>query len=211
MQNYKNIKTIIFDFGGVLLDLDINRCIMNFKQLGVQNIEQFLNNYAQKGIFMELEKGLISAEKFRDEVRKITANNASDEEIDAAWCSFLVDVPTEKLEMLYQLRKKFRVILLSNTNAIHFPYAAEKYLKHNGLTISDFFDKCYLSYEMKMAKPDIEIFNTLLLEENIDAANCLFLDDGIKNIEIANQLGIQTYHAKENESLSFLISDDTWC
>jgi FMN phosphatase YigB (HAD superfamily) len=210
MKQFKNISTLIFDFGGVLINLDRMRCVLNFKNLGVENIEYFIGDFAQKGIFMALEKGQITAEEFRAEVRKMSSNRMSDDEIDTAWCSFLVNVPVEKLAILLKLREKFRVILLSNTNAIHFPFAEKNFLGHAADEKSPYFDKYYLSYEMKMAKPDLEIFETLLASEQVHANNCLLLDDGLKNIEQAQLLGIQTYWVKENENLEFLLNPETW-
>ena len=205
MKNYKNITTLIFDLGGVLCDLDIDRCIFNFKQLGLENFEHYLNNFGQSGFFMQLEKGLITAEDFRNEVRKLTSKPLTDAQINEAWNSFLVGIPTKKLDLIIELRKKFRVVLLSNTNIIHFPDTVARFFNFNGMSTSDYFDKCYLSYEMKMAKPDEEIFNALLEVEQVSANECLFLDDGQKNIEQAAKLGIQTYLVKTGEDLSWLV------
>src|ERR1035437_772638 len=203
MKHFRNITTLIFDFGGVLINLDINQCIFNFKQLGLNNFEQYLGNFAQSGFFMKLEKGQISAEEFRNEIRKLSSNPLTDTQIDEAWCSFLLDIPTVKLNMLLELRKKFRVILLSNTNIIHFPDSEKKLFLKTGKNMSDYFDKCYLSYEMKMAKPDKKIFENILASENVEANECLLLDDGLKNTEQAQKLGIQTYLVSEHEDLSF--------
>jgi len=205
MKNYKNITTIIFDLGGVLCDLDIDRCILNFKQLGLENFEHYLNNFGQSGFFMQLEKGLITAAEFRNDVRKLTSKPLIDTQINEAWNSFLVGIPTKKLDLIIELRKKFRVVLLSNTNIIHFPDTVARFFNFNGMSTSDYFDKCYLSYEMKMAKPDEEIFNALLEAEQVSANECLFLDDGQKNIEQAAKLGIQTYLVKTGEDLSWLV------
>ena len=210
MKHFKNITTLIFDFGGVLINLDINQCIMNFKQLGLENFEQYLSNFAQSGFFMQLEKGQISAEEFRNEIRKLTQNPLTDQQIDEAWCSFLLDIPLKKLDMLLELRKRFRVVLLSNTNIIHFPNSERLLYLKNGKKMEDYFDKCYLSYEMKMAKPDSEVFENILMTENVDANACLFLDDGVKNIREANKLGMQTYLVREHEDLSFLLDRETW-
>ena len=205
MKNYKNITTLIFDLGGVLCDLDIDRCILNFKQLGLENFEHYLNNFGQSGFFMQLEKGLITAAEFRNEVRTLTSKPLTDEQINEAWNSFLVGIPTKKLDLIIELRKKFRVVLLSNTNIIHFPDTVARFFNFNGMSTSDYFDKCYLSYEMKMAKPDEEIFNALLEAEQVSANECLFLDDGQKNIEQAAKSGIQTYLVKAGEDLSWLV------
>jgi FMN phosphatase YigB (HAD superfamily) len=210
MRHFRNITTLIFDFGGVLINLDINQCIFNFKQLGLNNFEHYLNNFAQSGIFMKLEKGQIEAAEFRNEIRKLSPNPLTDAQIDEAWCSFLLEIPTAKLIMLLELRKKFRVILLSNTNIIHFPDSEKKLFLKTGKKMSGYFDKCYLSYEMKMAKPDKEIFENILAAENVQANECLFLDDGIKNTEQAQKLGFQTYLVSEQEDLSFLLLPETW-
>lgn len=210
MKHFRNITTLIFDFGGVLINLDINQCIFNFKQLGLNNFEQYLGNFAQSGFFMKLEKGQISAEEFRNEIRKLCENPLTDAQIDGAWCSFLLDIPAAKLNMLLELRKKFRVILLSNTNIIHFPDSEKKLFLKTGKNMSDYFDRCYLSYEMKMAKPDMKIFENILASENVEAIECLLLDDGLKNTEQAQKLGMQTYLVSEHEDLSFLLQTETW-
>jgi epoxide hydrolase-like predicted phosphatase len=205
MKHFKNITTLIFDLGGVLINLDINQCIRNFKQLGLNNFEQNLSNFGQSGFFLQFEKGQIEVEKFREEIRKLTSNPLTDSQIDEAWCSFLCDIPFEKLKMLEQLKKKYRLLLLSNTNPLHIEISAANEFSKGGKTISDYFDKCYFSYQMKMAKPDEEIFLTLLHNEQVSANVCLFLDDGQKNIDQAAKLGIQTYLVKEKEDLSWLI------
>ena len=210
MKQFKNITTLVFDLGGVLIDLDMKQCVQNFNQLGIENIDQYLNHFAQAGIFMQLEKGEISAEEFREELRKMSSKLLTDAQIDEAWCSFLLDIPTKKLEMLHELRKKFRVVVLSNTNAIHFPNTEKTVFTDRGRKMSDYFDKCYLSFQMRMAKPDVTIFETLLKLEQVEANQCLFLDDGVKNIAQAQKLGIQTYLVVEHEDLSFLLNPETF-
>ena len=207
MKHFSNISTLIFDFGGVLIDLDMNQSILNFKKLGVENVENYLSNFGQSGFFMQLEKGKISAEEFRSEIRKMTTNSITDKEIDDAWNAFLVRIPSEKLDIVYQLRKKFRVIMLSNTNAIHFPYAERTFFSYKNRGIDEYFDKCYRSYDMKMAKPDAEIFEAILSQEQVAANQCLLLDDGPKNIEQAQKLGFQTYFVDPKEDLSFLLTN----
>ena len=207
MKHFSNISTLIFDFGGVLIDLDMNQSILNFKKLGVENVENYLSNFGQSGFFMQLEKGKISAEEFRSEIRKLTTNTITDKEIDDAWNAFLVRIPSEKLDIVYQLRKKFRVIMLSNTNAIHFPYAERTFFSYKNRGIDEYFDKCYRSYDMKMAKPDAEIFEAILSQEQVAPNQCLLLDDGPKNIEQAQKLGFQTYFVDPKEDLSFLLTN----
>jgi len=210
MKQFTNITTLIFDFGGVLINLDLARCIQNFRDLGVKNFENHLSNVGQKGFFLQFEKGEISVEQFRKEIRSLAQIPLTDTQIDKAWCSFLCDIPIEKLEILSKLKEKFRLLLLSNTNRMHIETIGMEEFSKSGKTIFDFFDKCYFSYEMGMAKPDAEIFEAVLADAGVAANECLFLDDGHKNIETANKLGIQTYLVEMNEDLSFLLEPETW-
>ena len=208
MKQYNNISTLIFDLGGVIVDLDLPKCIQNFKDLGLENIEQYLSNFGQKDFFMRFEKGQIGIPAFRNEIRKLAGTELSDVQIDKAWCSFLTQIPVEKLHLLSELKKKYRLLLLSNTNPLHIETAVAAEFSKTGKTMQDFFDKCYLSYEMGMVKPDVEIFEALLTDAQVKAEECLFLDDGKKNIDTAAALGIQTYWVKPNENLNFLLDID---
>lgn len=208
MKQYNNISTLIFDLGGVIVDLDLAKCIQNFKDLGLENIEQYLSNFGQKDFFMRFEKGQIGIPAFRNEIRKLAGIELTDAQIDKAWCSFLTQIPVEKLHLLSELKKKYRLLLLSNTNPLHIETAVAAEFSKTGKTMQDFFDKCYLSYEMGMVKPDVEIFEALLTDAQVKAEECLFLDDGKKNIDTAAALGIQTYWVKPNENLNFLLNID---
>ena len=208
MKQYNNISTLIFDLGGVIVDLDLAKCIQNFKDLGLENIEQYLSNFGQKDFFMQFEKGQIGIPAFRNEIRKLAGIELTDAQIDEAWSSFLTQIPVEKLHLLSELKKKYRLLMLSNTNPLHIQTAVAAEFSKTGKTMQDFFDKCYLSYEMGMVKPDVEIFEALLADAQVKAEECLFLDDGKKNIDTATALGIQTYWVKPNENLNFLLNID---
>ena len=208
MKQFNNISTFIFDLGGVIVDLDLPKCIQNFKELGLENIEQYLSNFGQKDFFMQFEKGQIGIPAFRNEIRKLAGIELTDAQIDKAWCSFLTQIPVEKLHLLSELKKKYRLLLLSNTNPLHIETAVAAEFSKTGKTMQDFFDKCYLSYEMGMVKPDVEIFEALLTDAQVKAEECLFLDDGKKNIDTAAALGIQTYWVKPDENLNFLLDID---
>lgn len=208
MKQYNNISTLIFDLGGVIVDLDLPKCIQNFKALGLNDVEQYLSNFGQKDFFLQFEKGQIGIPEFRNEIRKLAGIKLTDAQIDEAWCSFLTQIPVEKLHLLLELKKKYRILLLSNTNPLHIQTAVAAEFSKTGETRQDFFDKCYLSYEMGMVKPDVEIFEALLADAQVKAEECLFLDDGKKNIDTAAALGIQTYWVKPNENLNFLLNID---
>jgi len=206
MKQFRNISTIIFDFGGVIVNLDLPQCIQNFKNLGLDDVEKYLSNYGQSGFFLKWESGELGIEEFRNEIRKLTSNVLTDKQIDDAWCTFLTDIPAEKIELLKQLRKKYKLLALSNTNPLHIHVsAAGEFAKYGG-TMNDFFDKCYLSYEMGLVKPNANIFEALLQDAGVKAGECLFIDDGPKNIETASRLGFQTCLVKQDDDLSFLLA-----
>jgi putative hydrolase of the HAD superfamily len=144
--------------------------------------------------------GMITDAQFRDEIRKNASGEVTDQQIDHAWTSLLVRVPEDKLNLLYELRKKYKILMLSNTNNLSFRYS-EKMFEVNGKNINDFFDKCYLSYEMKLAKPKPDIFEALLADAGLKAEECLFLDDGIHNIETAEKLGFNVEFIKPYSGL----------
>ena len=121
----KGIKNLIIDFGGVLIDLDRQRCLDNFKKLGMPDTEVVLDIYHQQDFFQQYEKGLITTAEFRDVIREKIGKPVTDARIDEAWNSFLVNIPTYKLDLLLNLRKDYVVYLLSNTNELHWQWSCQ--------------------------------------------------------------------------------------
>lgn len=204
MEIKSPVTTLIFDFGGVIINLDLPECIENLKNLGFENVEQFLSNFGQKDFFLQYENGQINTAEFRARIRENTSSALTDDEIDAAWCSFLCDIPASKVQLLKELRKKYRLLLLSNTNPLHIEHSASKALEPYNTSLNELFDKLYLSCEMGLTKPSEAIFEALLSDAGLTAEECLFLDDGPKNIETAQRMGFQTYFVKQGEDLNFL-------
>lgn len=207
MIDYKDLRVLIFDFGGVFIDLDRDKSVSEFERLGVHNASEMLSNYVQTGIFYLLESGRISAAEFRNGLRReYGIDHASDADIDAAFFAFLKGVPEHRLELLRRLHRgvynargeRIRIVLLSNTNIIHFPVCQQIYFESNGYTVGDYFDKLYLSYEMQMSKPDDEIFLALAAAEGVEPCECLFFDDGPANIATADRLGFRTQWVEED-------------
>lgn len=203
------ITTLLFDFGGVLVNLDKQACLKAFSSLGIPDLEKYISNYAQSGLFLKLEKGEVSTDEFRAELRKMSDRKLTDKEIDTAWNSFLINIPEYKLDFLLELRKKYRVLMLSNTNAIHFEQRAKEEFGKQGKKLEDYFDKCYLSYELGMAKPDKNIFEHVLENETAKAHEILFLDDGEQNIATAKEFGFASYLVSEQEDFRPLFSKNT--
>lgn len=200
----KKIKNLIFDFGGVLIDLDRQRCIERFRQLGLADVENMLGLYAQQDFFRKHEKGLITDAEFRDTIRTLSGRQLTDARIDDAWNSFLVGISPSKLDMLLHLRKDYVIYLLSNTNHIHWQWACENAFPYKSFRVEDYFEQIFLSYEMKMAKPSPEIFQAVLSETGIEPSETLFIDDSADNCRAAAALGIDTYNAKPHEDWSRL-------
>lgn len=203
----KIIKNVLFDFGGVIVSLNKQQALDRFTQIGFPNIQEYLGEFRQKGIFLEYEEGKISPENFYKEFRRLSGSTATDTEIDSGWLGFLAGIPEYKFQLLKDLRKKYNVYLLSNTNPSVMKWAFSKEFTPEGLNIGDFFDKCYLSYEIGYAKPDPEIFESILADGKMDPAETLFLDDGKANIEIGAKFGFQTYLANQDEDLRKVFTD----
>ena len=204
----KPIKNIIFDLGGVILNLTRNRCIEAFEKLGVKNIRKIIvNNYQQKDLFMSLEYGQVTPEEFYDEARRIWSLQLSDEDIKQAWILMLDDIQPYKLDLLLKLRSKYNVVLLSNTNEIHWEHIANNLFAYKGHVVSDFFDSIYLSNELHMQKPNADIFEYVLKDSGFKAEETLLIDDALPNCKTAEALGMQTYAPKPREDWSFLFEE----
>ncbi len=199
-----DIKTIVFDFGGVLLNLNMQACVDAFARLGYAKIDELLDRYKQKGIFLLFEEGEISTDDFFMELQQIVGKHVSIEQLKTAYLTFIEDIPVYKLDLILKLRKRYKVFMLSNINAFIFDFCKENHFKSRGHVFEDYFDKAYLSFEMGVCKPDKLIFEKMIEDANLAPEHCLFLDDGIKNVEIAQLLGFQTYHVKPREDFSCL-------
>ena len=158
-----------------------------------------LDLYHQQDFFQKYEKGLITSAEFREVIRGKIGKPVTDAQIDDAWNSFLVSIPTFKLDLLLELRKKYVGYLLSNTNEIHWQWSCLHAFRYKAFRAEDFFEHIYLSYEMKMAKPDADIFQKVLDETGILPNETLFIDDSEANCRTAEALGISTYTPKAHE------------
>lgn len=195
-----SIRNIIFDLGGVIITLDQSQAIKRFHNIGIEDIENWLNPYTQKGIFGELEVGKISAEEFRKKLSKIAKRELTFNECKHCWLGYVKDLPKRNIKTLIKLRKEgFHIILLSNTNPYMMDWALSNEFDGEGKSIDKYFDSIYLSYKCKMMKPDERIFKKILDEEQIIANETLYIDDGSLNIEAASKLGFHTYSPANGE------------
>lgn len=186
------IKNLLFDLGGVIMDIRRLNCVASFERLGMKDADNFLGEYSQKGPFLQLEEGAISEEEFRTAVRALIDGEVSDEQIDSAFCDFLVGIPKYRLEQLRQLKKSYNIYMLSNTNSIMWRSRIAEDFRQEGLEREDYFDGIVTSFEAQSIKPDAKIFHTIVEKLGINPDETLFLDDSQKNLDAAAQLGFHT-------------------
>jgi FMN phosphatase YigB (HAD superfamily) len=191
----QNIKNIIFDYGNVIFNIDYTKVQQAFKNLGINNVEEFYGHRQQDPVFNLLERGEISNADFRNRIRKLAHKpTLTDEQIDTAWDAIFIGIPKGNHELLLKVRGKYRTFLLSNINAIHYDYV-HRYLKNEfGLDNNDqFFEKTYYSHLSGKRKPETAIFAQVLNENNLNPAETLFIDDSPQHLVPAKALGIQTF------------------
>ena len=202
-----NLSTIIFDLGGVLINLDVNRSVESFASLSGLSGEEVYSKFIDDEWSYAFEKGEIDAPTFRNEVRKSLNTDLSDKQIDASWNAMLLELPLIRLQMIAGLRDKFQTFILSNTNAIHVETFNNKVATiTDGGHISDYFDKVYYSHELGMRKPDAEIFSHVIQANNLKPSETLFIDDMEINIRGAKSVGLRTVHLSDQDYLIELFS-----
>ena len=184
---------LVFDLGGVVFRLDKMIAIKRFKEIGVTQVEEFLDDYAQKGIFGDLEAGKLTAEQYRDELSQIVGKQLTMKQLEYAWTGYAAELYQRNFDALLRLRREgFPVALLSNTNPFMMRWVRSNEFDGNGHGIEHYFDRLYLSYEMRMMKPSPEIFKAMIEGEETAPDNILFIDDSARNCEAAAALGIKT-------------------
>jgi len=196
-----NIKNIIFDLGGVILNLDIPATSRAFIALADHSPNQ-LEGLKTDETYLQLEVGEINRNQFCDTVRKYYSNSPSNEAIIDAWNAMILDIPKERIDFLNNLKKRYRTFLFSNTNEIHLEHYNAFLKKNHGIEdFQPFFEKVYYSHIIRLRKPFPEAFEYILKDRNIKAEETLFVDDTLENIETAANLGLQVYHCQPPEGI----------
>ena len=189
----KGVRNLMFDLGGVIIDLDRQRCVDALVALGDFHADELLGLSMQKGEFMKLEEGKIPATDFYNEMRRRIGRPVSDNEITDAINELLIGIPVERLRLLRELKQHFKVMLLSNTNSIMFDTKIADCFAQEGLSVSHYFDDIFLSYRLKACKPHAEIFEKVIAQAQIIPEETLFFDDSQQNLDTAAALGFKTY------------------
>lgn len=192
----ENYKTIIFDYGGIFVDINYEDTISAFSKLSDKvSVDELYSKHNQIDLFSDLEVGKIGEDEFCNGIREILKIDSSNQSIKDAWCSMLKDIKPERVEFLREFRENKNVLMLSNINEIHEKYLAD-YIVRN-MEISSFytyFDKVYFSHHIKMRKPNAEIFKYVLDDNNLNADEVLFIDDSFQHVEGARSIGINAIH-----------------
>jgi glucose-1-phosphatase len=193
----EGIKAIIFDLGGVLLDIDYDKTKEAFTNLGIQDFDKMYSQADANPLFQKLETGKIKPEEFCQEMMEYVPGVSCEADVVEAWNAMLLHFRKESIEELKRLKKKYKVFLLSNTNYIHFQSFNKTYKETIDGDFLSLFDKAYLSHEISHRKPNPEAYEYVLNENNLKPAEALFIDDSIQNIEAADKLGLKTVFLKK--------------
>ncbi len=185
----EHIKNIILDLGGVLINLDFQKLNESLKKLGLENA---FSKTKQIDLFDKLEEGKISEEIFLTEFKNLTTKKHSNKEIIDAWNSILLDLPIERIELLKNLGKKYRLFLFSNTNSMHIKEVYNILNRTYGIrNLNPYFEKIYLSNELGIRKPKVEGFQKIITSHNLKLNETLFIDDSLQHISGAKEAGLQ--------------------
>ena len=204
MGQASNIKNILFDLGGVILDINVQATLKQFYELGFPaELMQFPNSMTTD-LYFKYETGKLNTEQFRNQIRKAAGVEMTDRAFDEAWSAMLVRFPEERVALLNELSKRYKLYMLSNTSALHVKVFEKMYLASAGESMHQVFDKIYYSHEIGWHKPDREAWEYVIKDAAINPEETLFLDDNIHNIKASQELGFKAIHIHERTSLMSL-------
>lgn len=200
-------KAIVFDMGGVLVDLDLEACKKEFRErLGYGNIEEILDPCHQKGAWGLLEEGSITDDEFREFILKDSKEGTAPEDVDAAMWKILKGIEPYKAELLKKLSERYEIHMLSNNNGICLP-EAERMFERAGVPLDTTFGKLFMSFRMKALKPSEKIYREIISQLGLPAEQLLFIDDSRTNVEASIEAGMPAVHYEPGTDLSALLAD----
>jgi len=203
MSLLKNIDSIIFDIGNVLVDIDYEVMVAAFAKIAAIDFHQIVTYSHQDKVFDQYERGQISTAQFRDTLRKYLKPGVTDLDIDRAWNSILIHYPPARFELLKKLRGHYRLFALSNINDLHIAAIDVKVQQEFGVQdMRSYFDHAFYSHEMGHRKPEPEIYRMVLEHQKLDPARTLFIDDKLENVDAAAALGIRVHHLTDRNLLA---------
>lgn len=195
------IKSIIFDLGGVLLNLDTGKTRNAFIQLGLTSIDELFHIGYAASFFKEYEVGKLTDEQFVQDALKLCKPGTTEQQVLDAWNSMLLDFPKERVDFLDKLKNNYQLFLFSNTNTIHMEHFLKSFYAVYGRTMNSLFEKAYYSQIIQLRKPDVEAFKYVIKDSGVDAGSTLFIDDAPVNVEGARQAGLQAVHLESGKTI----------
>lgn len=202
--------TIIFDLGGVIVNIDYHDTVLAFHDLGFTGFDQHFSFHQQMDVFDQYEMGLISSAEFRSRLNRQFNRSLPDAEFDRAWYTMVKDIPPYRIDLIRKVKSRYQTFLLSNTNESHIRLFNEYVHSSFGLKdLSDLFHKMYYSYEVHLRKPDVAIYRNVLEENGLDPQKTLFMDDNPANVAGSRLAGIPTIHMTGGLELSDVFDVET--
>lgn len=204
------VKNVIFDLGGVILNIDFDLAIQAFRQLGIPDFSSLYSRFKQSSLFDDLETGHISPEQLHQALSEHLPSNITPEQMDLAWNALLLDFPEENIRLLERLKNQgcYRLFLLSNTNIIHYRSYCEQLNQRFGYpNLGSLLEKEYYSFEMGVRKPDLRIYQQVLEDAQLRPEESIFIDDLEENIHAARKTGMLGHHLTGGETLTDLFAD----
>lgn len=197
----QEVKAILFDFGGVVLNIDFERSYRAFMQLGGSSFNDLYSLHHQDDLFDRYERGLITTKTFLSGL-KHWIPDASLLQLEKAWNAMLLDFPDNRFHLLQALKKRYEIYLLSNSCEVHYQlYTSRLHEKYGLKDWNELFHRAYFSHQIHLRKPDSDVYHHVLEQIGFDAAEVLFIDDSPVNIKAARNVGLQTYHLKKGEDI----------
>ena len=201
---YEGIKSVIFDLGGVIYDVDYHKTINAFKALGMDRFEEIYAKAGQSDLFNDLEEGKISRAVFVERIKNLSRHDMTSSQIFNAWNAMLLGFMPDALACLRRLRSTYRIFLLSNTNEIHIQEIENRVGKAFFSDFCSLFENVYLSHELGLRKPHPEVFKHILNEQGLKANETFFIDDSIQHVEGAIKAGLYAHHLKDDQKIDQL-------
>jgi len=204
------IKNIIFDLGNVLLDLDFERADQQFKAILGDHFDKAYTELKAEGHFIDYELGKFKEDHFVSSIQAAGSNAVKYEEIIKAWNSMLVKIEAIRLEMLKRLAKNYNIYLLSNTNATHLEWVNQHLIQEHLMSLQEFeqlFVRAYYSHRLHLRKPNTDIYEAVLNDSGMNAAETLFIDDSTDNVSAAKQTGIHAHQHEPSLEIADIIDE----
>ena len=200
-MNHSKIENIIFDLGGVIINLDIENTFKKFSALFNRDVSiDIFTDHSKNGFFKDYEVGKIDDEEFRNHIRTLADFPIEDKQIDEAWIAMLLDIPTERIRWIYEATRKYNCVVLSNTNSIHVKYFEEYFKKVTPYGYpNEVWQKLYYSHEIGERKPDSAAFEFVLNDTGFEPSKTVLFDDLKDNLEAARKVGIKTEYVERNK------------